>query len=81
MTTIDTQISTDIRKNEDRVSLRQIVIVAADGFSTMINMLLDWQDRARQRRELLALGDRALQDFGASSADASAEGEKPFWQS
>ena len=81
MTTIDTQISTDIRKNEDRVSLRQMVIVAADGFSTMINMLLDWQDRARQRRELLALGDRALQDFGASGADASAEGEKPFWQS
>jgi uncharacterized protein YjiS (DUF1127 family) len=46
----------------------------------MINTLLDWQDRARERRALLGLGDRALQDFGASRADAAAEGDKPFWQ-
>ena len=26
------------------------------------------------------LGDRALQDFGASPADARAEGDKPFWR-
>jgi uncharacterized protein YjiS (DUF1127 family) len=37
-------------------------------------------ERARQRRELLSLGDRALQDFGASRCDAAREGDKPFWR-
>jgi len=41
---------------------------------------LNWLERARERRELLALDDRALQDFGASRADAAREGDKPFWR-
>jgi uncharacterized protein YjiS (DUF1127 family) len=53
--------------------------VVAKGITVLLDTLLDWQERARQRRELLGLGDRALQDFGASRADASAEGDKPFW--
>ena len=47
---------------------------------TIVTALLDWQQRARQRRQLLALGDRALQDFGRSRADAAGEGDKPFWR-
>jgi len=47
--------------------------------TVLIDTILDWQERARQRQELLSLGDRALQDFGANRADASAEGDKPFW--
>ncbi len=43
-------------------------------------MLLDWQERARQRRQLLALSDGALKDFGRSRADAANEGDKPFWR-
>jgi len=78
MTTIDTQISSQV--GESRISLRDAVSAAVDSVSTMINTLLDWQDRARQRRALLGLGDGALQDFGASRADASAEGDKPFWR-
>ena len=31
---------------------------------------------ARERRQLVALDDRALQDFGASRADAAREGGK-----
>jgi uncharacterized protein YjiS (DUF1127 family) len=46
----------------------------------LVTALLDWQERARQRRQLLALGDRALQDFGRSRADAAGEGRKPFWR-
>jgi uncharacterized protein YjiS (DUF1127 family) len=42
--------------------------------------LLDWQDRARQRRQLLSLGDRALMDLGRSRAEAEAEAGKPFWR-
>jgi uncharacterized protein YjiS (DUF1127 family) len=43
-------------------------------------VLLDWQERARQRRQLLALGDDALKDFGRNRADAASEGDKPFWR-
>jgi uncharacterized protein YjiS (DUF1127 family) len=78
MTTIDTHGSARVG-GEPRISLREAAKAAADGFGAMINTLLDWLQRARERRELLALGDRALQDFGASRADASVEGDKPFW--
>jgi uncharacterized protein YjiS (DUF1127 family) len=54
--------------------------MAGDAIVTVVTALLDWQERARQRRQLLALGDRALQDFGRSRADAVGEGEKPFWR-
>lgn len=79
MTTIDAQIPADVR-NERLVSLRELATAAAGSFCTLFDMLLDWQERARQRRALLALDDRALQDFGASRADASAEGDKRFWR-
>ncbi|MDJ0949168.1 MAG: DUF1127 domain-containing protein [Alphaproteobacteria bacterium] len=37
--------------------------------------LLDRQERARQRRHLLALSDRALADLALSRADAEREAE------
>lgn len=42
--------------------------------------VLVWLERARERRQLLSLSDRALQDFGKSRADAESEGDKPFWK-
>ena len=54
--------------------------VAGSTVVTIVTALLDWQQRARERRQLLALGDRALQDFGRSRADAAGEGDKPFWR-
>lgn len=33
----------------------------------------------RERRRLMALDDRALQDIGASRADAYREWSRPFW--
>lgn len=53
---------------------------ALDDLSALIIRLLEWQERARQRRQLLALSDGALKDFGASRADADGEGSKPAWQ-
>jgi len=53
---------------------------ALDDLSALIIRLLEWQERARQRRQLLALSDGALKDFGASRADAEGEGSKPAWQ-
>ena len=46
----------------------------------LVMRLLVWLERARERRQLLSLSDRALQDFGKSRADAEAEGDKPFWR-
>jgi len=42
--------------------------------------LLDWADRARSRRELRTLDDRALHDIGVSRYDAEREADKPFWR-
>ncbi|GAB4358908.1 MAG: hypothetical protein Kow006_27670 [Gammaproteobacteria bacterium] len=39
-----------------------------------------WQERAKERRALLALDDRLLRDIGLSRADALREGSKPFWR-
>lgn len=50
------------------------------GAGAILMALLNSLERARERRQLLALGDRALQDFGASRADAAREGDKPFWR-
>jgi uncharacterized protein YjiS (DUF1127 family) len=49
--------------------------LAAQVFTT----LLDWQERARQRRRLSELDDRLLKDIGLSRADVAREVEKPFW--
>jgi uncharacterized protein YjiS (DUF1127 family) len=79
MTSIDTHVSTRIGE-QPRISLRDAARAAIDDFGALVDTLLDWQERTRQRRALLGLGDRALQDFGASRADACAEGDKPFWR-
>lgn len=52
-------------------------IAAAGG---IVATLLAWQDRARERRALLGLGDLQLRDIGISRAEADGEGGKPFWR-
>ena len=79
MTIIDTHVSARIA-HRPRISLRDAAKTVTHGFGALVETLLDWQERARQRRELLSFGDRALQDFGANRANASAEGDKPFWR-
>lgn len=46
-----------------------------DVFSTV----LEWQERARQRRHLSELDERMLQDIGVTRADVDRETAKPFW--
>ena len=45
-----------------------------------VTTLLDWQDRAAQRRQLSAFGPGTLKDFGIDPADASREASKPRWR-
>jgi uncharacterized protein YjiS (DUF1127 family) len=78
MTTIDTSFSHHATARE-RTSLRDGARAAWAGFGTLLIQLLEWQERARQRRLLLSLPDGALKDFGASRADAEGEGARPFW--
>ena len=46
----------------------------------ILETLLAWQERARQRHALARLDDRMLRDIGASRADVEAECAKPFWR-
>ena len=43
-------------------------------------LLLDWQERSRQRRILMGLDDHLLRDIGLSRAEAEAEYRKQPWQ-
>ena len=61
-------------------SPREIAGAAFDRLGAFLLLLLEWHERARQRRQLLAMSDGALKDFGASRADAEGEGGKPFWR-
>ena len=61
-------------------SIRSLWQVAGTAVDRSVMALFVWLERARQRRELLSLGDRALGDFGASRCDAAREGDKPFWR-
>ena len=81
MTTI-TESNRDRRRTSDSLAwaCRPVWMAADAALLRIVTALLLWSERARQRRQLIALGDRALQDFGKSPADATQEGDKPFWR-
>lgn len=45
-----------------------------------LDVILTWQERARQRHHLATLDDRLLRDIGLSRVEAMRETEKPFWR-
>ncbi len=57
---------------------------AEEAFVSVLQMavttLLDWQERARQRRQLSALEPYLFKDIGVDPADAYREAAKPFWR-
>lgn len=48
--------------------------------TTAIQTLARWQHRREQRRHLVSLDDRMLQDIGVSRVEAELEADKPFWR-
>lgn len=46
----------------------------------VVDLMLTWSDRMRQRRHLAELDDRLLQDIGISRADIETEISRPFWR-
>ncbi len=51
----------------------------AQRFGRFISYFLICLDVARQRRRLLTLDEKALQDIGVSSIDAYQEASRSFW--
>ena len=47
----------------------------------ILDGLVTWQERARQRHALQSIDDRGLKDIGLSRADVVRESRKPFWMS
>ena len=43
-------------------------------------LLREWRCRARSRREIAKLDDRAIRDLGLSTGQLRFEAEKPFWR-
>ncbi len=52
----------------------------AESIRRLLHTLGKWNDRAAQRRRLLALDDRMLADMGIGRIEAWNEGTKPFWR-
>ena len=50
------------------------------GVETVVDSLLTWQRRHKDRMHLMALDDRLLHDIGISLADVEHEVSKPFWK-
>ena len=76
MSTIQVRIARPARR--DLVS-----VLVSRGLSCVqraVELLLIWQQRSRDRRQLEALNDRMLRDIGLTRADVFAEASKPFWR-
>ena len=46
-----------------------------------LDAVFTWQQRARERRALMRLDERALHDLALTRDSADAEASKPFWRS
>lgn len=58
-----------------------------NGFNIAIAILIrgfdalgEWQDRARERRQLMGMSDRGLSDLGLARTVIDAEATRPFWR-
>lgn len=63
-----------------RPSLLATVATAVRGFGWLVDRLMGWAERARQRHTLMGLDDHLLKDIGISRVEAEREAAKPFWK-
>ena len=53
---------------------------ARNPFSRLVQLLVLWDSRRRQRQDLADLDDRMLADIGISREEARRETNQPFWR-
>jgi uncharacterized protein YjiS (DUF1127 family) len=53
---------------------------ALAALARLLDTLLLWQERHRERRNLAMLGEHMLKDIGVSRADIELETSKTFWR-
>ena len=70
----------DRTANGPILTTQSFLAALAQSVSRGIDQLLDWQDRATQRRHLASLEGHILKDLGLSRADVARETDKPFWR-
>ena len=75
MAIIENQIGDIAYQGRDSAYLSRAAIGICRAFGRSVTGFLDWQDRVRERRQLLELSDAALKDFGANRAVAWHESE------
>jgi uncharacterized protein YjiS (DUF1127 family) len=51
-----------------------------DAMMRVVDTLLIWHERTRQRRLLAAAENEILRDIGIGRAEIAAETDKPFWR-
>jgi uncharacterized protein YjiS (DUF1127 family) len=51
-----------------------------DAARDLLDLALEWHERARSRHQLEGLSDRMLQDIGLTRAQVEVETDKPFWR-
>ena len=67
------------RGHDVGVSIACLLAHAANGVLRMIGVLRDWNERARQRHQLAALGDHLLRDIGIDRDAERRESSRHFW--
>jgi len=60
--------------------VRPAATAVASMFWRGLDVLLDWQERSRQRHMLMGLDEHMLRDIGLTRAEAEAEFRKPPWR-
>jgi uncharacterized protein YjiS (DUF1127 family) len=67
----------EILRNRRSLPVHQRVVAA---LCQIFDVLMLWQERHRERRNLAMLSDHVLKDIGASRADIDLEISKKFWR-
>ena len=62
------------------LTVQSVLVALARSATRGLDQLLEWQNRARQRRQLASLENHMLKDLGLSRADVARESSKPFWR-
>lgn len=56
------------------------VVTTSEFLIRVLDVVGTWADRARERRQLLALDERMLADIASDRSRVFCEAEKPFWR-